>query len=61
MLQGWIIARLEEKSELENLGISLGDYNEREGCFEKCLVSETALKKLDPLWHKFYWGLDKLS
>ncbi len=57
MLKGWIIARKEAGPELEALGVRLGPYDEGEGSFESCEVSAEAFEKLNPLWGRFYWGL----
>jgi len=55
MLKGWIACNKDDKNLLEELGIILGEYGEGE--YINCIVSKKALKKLQPYWGRFVWGL----
>jgi hypothetical protein len=58
MLRGWIGADYEDKEHLENLGIILGEYDEANGEFKDCIVSEEAFRKLEPYWFiRYIWHL----
>lgn len=57
MNYGWIGAEFEDKELLESLGVILGDYDPQNKEFVNCQVSDEVLEKLDPYWHRFYWGL----
>lgn len=60
MLKGWIAVRSEkEKSFLGELGIEMGKYNREYLQFDDCIVSLTALRKLERFWGRFYWDLEK--
>ena len=54
-LKGWIACSTDDRNFLENLGIKLGEYGEGE--FVNCVVSKKSLKKLQPYWGRFIWGL----
>lgn len=57
VLKGWITASITDKEFLESLGIQLGDYDHAEHEFTNCVVTEEVLRKLNPLWGTFFWGL----
>ncbi|WP_186331662.1 hypothetical protein [Paenibacillus xylanexedens] len=57
MLKGWICADVEDRDELEEFGIKLGQYNYEDSEFIDCEVSDEAFSKLESLWGKYIWGL----
>ena len=59
MLKGWIDASYEDKEHLESLGIILGEYDDVNGEFKNCIVSEEAFLKLEPYWFvRYIWYLE---
>lgn len=47
---------IDAKALLESIGVLVGPHDGR-GTFERCIVSDEAFKKLDPLWgSRFIWG-----
>jgi hypothetical protein len=59
MYKGWIEANKEDAEILRFIGIELGPYDEGQGAFEDCTVSEDAMVKLDDYWGQFFWELTK--
>ena len=57
MFEGWIIAPLSDKFELEKLGITLGEYSSVEHCFRDCKVKD--LKVLENHWGRWFWSLQR--
>ena len=54
----WIDAEPEDKEHLESLGIIVGEYNNNEQEFSNCIISDEAIKKLDPYWFgRYIWGV----
>lgn len=58
MLKGFIAAKEEDREELEDLGVLLGEFRNLEQDFRDCIVSEEAFSLLEPLWGRYYWSLD---
>jgi len=58
---GWVVANEDEKSFLEDLGVKVGKYNKKAGCFEGCSTTNEGLDKLEPHWGRFFWGFNPRS
>lgn len=58
---GWIVADEEDKGDLEDLGVQVGEYNHEKGSFEGCTATTEVLEKLDPHWGRFYWGMNPID
>jgi hypothetical protein len=62
-LHGWIQPCVESfdvnecRRELESLGVNVGPWDLFNQEFEDCILTVEALKKLDPLWGCYIWGL----
>lgn len=64
LLHGWIqpcsptVTETEARAELESLGVKVGEWDARLREFQKCVVSEEALVKLEELRNRYVWGLE---
>ncbi len=56
--KGWITASAEEGDFLKELGVKLGSWDQPQGTWMGCEVSEDVLNALDPHWGRFIWGLE---
>lgn len=57
-LVGFIIGNNEDEKVLTDMGVIVGTYDLIEGLWHNCVVSPTAMQKLEPTWmKKFVWGL----
>lgn len=45
------------RDQLVSFGVEVGPWDMFAREFQECKVSLSALKKLDPLWGKYIWGL----
>jgi hypothetical protein len=57
LLKGCVSAPKEDKEFLEHLGIIVGEYDEEQKEFKDCLVSEIAMRHLDPYFGMYVWSL----
>lgn len=63
-LHGWIqpcsptVTETEARTELESLGVKVGEWDMRLREFQKCKVSEETLVKLKKLGNRYVWGLE---
>ena len=57
MFEGWIIAPLADRFELEKLGIILGEYNSAQHCFQNCKVKDLAV--LENYWGRWFWSFQR--
>ena len=56
-LKGWICAPEGNRQKLEDMGITLGEYDKEGKSFEDCIVSYAAFENLHPHWGTYLWGL----
>lgn len=62
-LTGWIQPCMPERNvnecrrELKAIGVDVGEWNAEAGEFQRCVVSNSAMDTLDPLWGEYIWGL----
>ena len=52
----WIVGSLENKSILENMGITLPKYSKKYGQWENVTLTSEQLTELDNHWGTFFWG-----
>lgn len=57
LFEGYIAALPEDKKELEIMGITLGEYDLKDGEFKNCIVPKNSLDKLDKHFGRYYWAL----
>jgi hypothetical protein len=58
MYKGWILSDKKDAAHLVSLGVTLGEYNEKEHSYENCTINKENLKNLDPYWQiRYIWGL----
>jgi hypothetical protein len=60
-LFGWIVGKSQDRQKLQDMGITVGEVFDEASCmFTDCIVPETAMAYLEPLWMKEHvWGLGK--
>ena len=63
VLRGWIAPAttdrlIECEQELRSLGVDVGVWDAIEKEWQHCVVTPEAMKKLDPLWGEYVWGLE---
>lgn len=59
-LVGWIVGTENSRQDLEDMGITVGEFSPTTKSFEACIVPEEAFSRLEPLWmSRYMWGLDK--
>ncbi|MBR0564906.1 hypothetical protein J5J83_02100 [Azoarcus sp. L1K30] len=54
---GDIFALETDALELSSLGVVLGRFDARIGCFERCLLTRSTLRRLEALGGKYFWDL----
>lgn len=63
-LRGWIqpcdpeTAPAVAEKELTSLGVDVGVWDAKTGEFKYCIVSQEAMRNLDPYWGRYIWGLE---
>ncbi|MDO8640230.1 MAG: hypothetical protein Q7R33_01690 [Nitrosarchaeum sp.] len=62
MYHGQIFAPIEDKNELEGLGVKLGQFsvNDNTPTWSDCCVTEDGLEKLQRHWLRWIWTLKKM-
>ena len=61
MLVGWISIRKEDTHILEKMGITVSQWDKDTETWERCIVPDKAVDKLDKEWGKScIWGLKQL-
>jgi hypothetical protein len=62
-LRGWIqpcdpeATEQSARAELSDLGVDVGQWDDKIKEFKGCIVTGEALTNLDPFWGRYIWGL----